>query len=147
MSDEAWREQLRSHGQRVTPQREAILRAVQDLPHPTAESIHAHLVAAEPGLSLSTVYRTLVVLQDLGVVTHAHFGSGPPVYHLADRPPHVHLSCLRCGAVTSVPGELAAGFAEEVGAAVGFRIDPTHSAVYGVCRACAAAAGPGRPAQ
>ena len=71
---------------------------------PTAESIHAHLVQVDPGLSLSTVYRNLTVLQELEVITHAHIGSGAPVYHLAETDPHVHLSCLRCGAVASVPG-------------------------------------------
>lgn len=137
MTDEAWRDELRSRGHRVTPQREAVLRAVRDLPHPTAESVHARLARTEPGLSLSTVYRTLAVLQDLGVVVHSHIGAGPPVYHLAEDPPHVHLSCLTCGEVTSVPVDAAAGFADEVGARTGFRLDPTHSAVYGICAGCA----------
>ena len=136
MTEEAWRGQLRARGQRVTPQREAILRAVQGLPHPTAESIHAHLVGDEPGLSLSTVYRTLAVLQELQILTHAHIGSGPPVYHLTDRPSHIHLSCLACGAVTSIPVELAGDFAEAVAATTGFTLDPTHAAVYGRCAAC-----------
>lgn len=114
-----------------------MLRAVQDLSHPTAESIHAHLVVTDPDLSMSTVYRNLAVLQEIGVVTHAHIGSGPPVYHLADGVPHIHLSCLRCGAVSSVAPDLADGFATQVVAASGFRIDATHSAVYGICARCA----------
>lgn len=137
MTEEAWRSRLRAGGHRITPQREAVLQAVHDLPHPTAESIHAHLVRSEPGLSLSTVYRNLAVLQELDVITHAHIGSGAPVYHLSGTAPHVHLSCLRCGAVASVPATSAEAFATEVAVETGFRIDATHSAVYGICARCA----------
>lgn len=133
---ESWRDRLRSQGQRVTPQREAILQAVSELPHPTAESIHQHLQGDEPGLNLSTVYRTLAVLSELGVVAHAHIGSGPPVYHLADEPPHIHLACLSCHRVVSLPVTAAAEFAAEVTKATGFHIDPTHAAVYGHCQQC-----------
>ncbi len=115
-----------------------MLEAVRGQSHPTAESIHESLQASDPGLSLSTVYRNLTVLQEAGVITHAHFGSGPPVYHLAGTSPHIHLSCLDCGSVTSVETSAADGFAEAVDAESGFRIDPTHSAVYGLCATCAA---------
>lgn len=140
VAEDAWRARLRAGGHRITPQREAVLRAVHELAHPTAESIHAHLVQAEPGLNLSTVYRNLTVLQELDVITHAHIGSGAPVYHLAGTDPHIHLSCLRCGTVASVPGTAADPFATAVHAATGFHIDATHSAVYGVCAQCAEAA-------
>ena len=136
MTEDTWREQLRSQGHRVTPQREAILRAVGELSHPTAESIHQHLQRAEPALNLSTVYRTLAVLSDLGVVTHAHIDAGPPVYHLAGAPPHIHLSCLTCHRVLSIPAAAAGDFADAVEQATGFRIDPTHSGIYGHCEAC-----------
>ena len=139
MTEQAWRARLRSGGHRITAQREAILQAIHELPHPTAESIHAHLQQAEPGLNLSTVYRNLTVLQEFDVITHAHIGTGPPVYHLADAVPHIHLSCLRCGAVASVPVATATAFAAEVADRTGFRIDPTHSSVYGVCGRCQAA--------
>lgn len=137
MTDERWRERLRAGGHRITPQREAVLEAVRRLSHPTAESIFAALHESEPGLNLSTVYRNLTVLQEAGVITHAHLGSGPPVYHLADDAPHIHLSCLECGSVSSVPTSAAADFGDFVATASGFRIDPTHSAVYGLCAECA----------
>lgn len=136
MTEDAWRTRLRAGGHRITPQREAVLRAVHELAHPTADSIHAHLVRADPGLSLSTVYRNLTVLQELGVITHAHIGSGAPAYHLADSDPHIHLSCLHCGVVVSVPAAAAHPFARTVSAATGFHIDATHAAVYGVCATC-----------
>jgi Fur family ferric uptake transcriptional regulator len=109
---------------------------VQELAHPTADSIHAHLVRAEPGLSLSTVYRNLTVLQELGVITHAHIGSGAPVYHLAGTEPHIHLSCLQCGTVVSVATAAAQPFADAISGTTGFTIDASHAAVYGVCAGC-----------
>lgn len=141
MVQPTWQERLRAGGHRITPQRASILAAVAELEHPTPESILQHLKPSEPTLNASTVYRTLAVLQDLGLITHAHIGSGSPVYHLADTPPHIHLSCLSCGAVESLPVPAGATFAAEVESVNGFRIDPTHSAIFGVCARCRAAAG------
>lgn len=137
MTPEAeWTLALRSSGHRVTSQRLAILSALSASRHPTAESLHDQLQAQEPTLSLSTVYRNLAVLQDVGLVTHAHVGAGGPVYHLASEPAHIHLSCLRCGSVTSVVAATARAFADRVAAETWFQIDPGHSAVYGVCGSC-----------
>jgi Fur family transcriptional regulator, ferric uptake regulator len=135
VTEEAWRERLRAQGHRITPQREAVARAVAELPHASAESVHAHLHPTDPDLSLSTVYRTLAVLQDLGVIEHTHLG-GASVYHLSGTVPHIHLSCLRCGIVQSVDLDSAGGFADEVLRRTGFRVDVTHSAVHGVCADC-----------
>jgi Fur family ferric uptake transcriptional regulator len=144
-----WELVLRDHGCRVTVQRVAILGALAELRHPTVEAIHEHLRSAEPALNLSTVYRTLSVLEDAGIVTHAHIGARGPVYHLAAEAPHLHLSCLGCGRVVSVDVRAAAGLAAEVAAQTGFRIEPAHSAVYGWCAECAAdttlPAGPAAP--
>lgn len=139
MTEEAWRDRLRAQGHRITPQREAVARAVAELPHASAESVHAYLHSSDPDLSLSTVYRTLAVLQDLGVIEHTHLG-GASVYHLSGTAPHIHLSCLRCGAVQSVDLQSAAGFADEVLRRTGFRVDVTHSAVHGLCADCRAQA-------
>ena len=136
MSDADWEATLRAKGHRVTAQRLAILRAVADERHPTAESIYETLRDSKPPLNLSTVYRNLAVLQQAGLITHAHIDAGSPVYHLAEEPSHIHLSCLTCGAVTSAEPETAAAFAQRVLVDTGFVIDPGHSAVYGRCPEC-----------
>ncbi len=136
MAESEWEAALRSHGHRVTPQRLAILRMVSAIRHPTAESIYEAMGEAEPSLNLSTVYRNLAVLQEVGLVTHAHIDAKAPVYHLAAEPNHIHLSCLTCGEVTSVQPETAAAFAERVATDTGFQIRPGHSAVYGFCPKC-----------
>ncbi|MFN8125197.1 MAG: Fur family transcriptional regulator [Candidatus Nanopelagicales bacterium] len=137
MTEEAWRARLRARGHRITPQREAVARAVAELPHASAESVHAHLRSDDPDLSLSTVYRNLTVLQELGVIEHTHLGT-TSVYHLVGEDPHIHLSCLRCHAVRSVPADVADDFAAQVAELTGFQLDATHSAVHGLCAECAA---------
>jgi len=136
-SERTWQEHLRAKGHRITPQRKLILAAVAQLPHPTPESILQHLRQTEPTLNLSTVYRNLTVLQESGLITHAHIGTGSAVYHLADEHAHLHLNCLNCGRLVSAAASIAADFAREVSAQTGFLIDPTHAAVYGTCADCA----------
>ncbi len=136
MPESDWAAALRAQGHRVTAQRSAILRAVAEERHPTAESIYEELRDSDPPLNLSTVYRNLSLLQQAGLITHAHIDAGAPVYHLAEEPSHIHLSCLECGAVTSVEPDTAAAFARRIATDTGFVIEPGHSAVYGRCADC-----------
>ena len=57
------------------------------------------------GVNISTVYRTLELLEELGMVTHTHLGHGAPRYHLAAEAKHVHLVCANCGQITEVRPE------------------------------------------
>ena len=87
-------------------------------------------------MTASTVYRALEVLEEVGLVTHAHIDTGPPRYHAAETAPHIHFRCLRCGAVQSLPVTAAADFAAEVFEALEFRVDMTHAGIHGICRQC-----------
>ena len=142
-----WERALRERGHRVTAPRLAILQALMTAKHPTAESIHEKLRGSQPSVNLSTVYRNLAVLQEAGIVTHTHVGSGAPVYHLAEEADHIHLSCLNCGRVSSVPAAAAEEFASRVAADTGFTIEPGHSAVYGWCGGCRESSAAGPPAE
>ncbi len=136
MAESEWEAALRSHGHRVTPQRLAILRMISTMRHPTAESIHEAMGEAEPSLNLSTVYRNLAVLQEVGLVTHAHIDAKAPVYHLAAEPSHIHLSCLTCGDVSRGRPGTAAACAERVATDTGFRSRRGRAAVSGFCPTC-----------
>src|SRR5919112_5384492 len=98
-------ERLRARGLRLTAQRERVLAAVGALDHATPEAIGARLrEEAGPGGAApdtSTVYRTLEVLERLGLVWHTHLGKGAPVYHSAGHR-HLHVACATCGEVISV---------------------------------------------
>src|SRR6202030_3333210 len=97
-----WDEQLRARGYRVTPQRQLVLEAVARLDHATPEENGAPVQQAARGGNISTIYRTLELLEQVGMVTHTHLGHGAPIYHLASHADHVHLVCGDCGRVTEI---------------------------------------------
>ena len=127
-----WSQALRRRGYRSTPQRARILDAVAALGHATPEA-----VAERAGVELSTVYRTLDLLDRLGVVRHTHLGHGAPTYSSQGHE-HVHLVCHLCGTVTEVPVDLMAGVAGRVADDYGFTLDVAHVALSGLCRDCRA---------
>ncbi|MCF6509996.1 transcriptional repressor [Blastococcus sp. MG754426] len=137
-------EQLRARGLRLTPQRARVLAAVGALAHATPEAIVARLrEEAGPGGSApdtSTVYRTLELLERLGLVWHTHLGRGAPVYHAAERP-HLHVVCNSCGEISSAAPDLLDEAAERLAADLGFTVDVGHVALSGTCRACRDRAG------
>ena len=100
MTETSWHEELRSRGYRVTPQRQLVLEAVKAVDHATPEEICARVRETARGVNISTVYRTLELLEELGMVTHTHLGHGAPTYHLAAEADHVHLVCRDCGRST-----------------------------------------------
>lgn len=135
MTDD-WEARLRGHGFRITPQRQLVLEAVEELRHGTPEEILAEVQRTATGVNLSTIYRTLEVLEEVGLVTHAHIGHGPPTYHAVDDEVHIHLVCDRCGSVQSVPAEVAEGFVAALETDYQFRTDISHVSVHGLCQSC-----------
>ena len=99
---QTWDDTLRASGYRVTPQRQLVLEAVTRLEHATPEEIYAEVKQTAVGVNLSTVYRTLELLEQIGLVTHTHLGHGAHRYHLAADAQHVHLVCRGCGAITQL---------------------------------------------
>ncbi|MGI5126995.1 Fur family transcriptional regulator [Pseudonocardia sp. CA-107938] len=121
----------------MTPQRQLVLDAVRDLGHATPEQICAQVQQSAP-VNITTIYRTLDLLERLGLVRHTHLGHGAPTYSEQEHQ-HVHLVCHACGEVSEVPTELLAGLAEQLRSASGFELDATHVALSGTCRGCGAA--------
>ena len=133
-----WERRLKEHGFRITPQRQLVLEAVEHLRHGTPEEILVEVQRTATGVNLSTVYRTLEVLEDVGLVTHAHIGHGPPTYHAVDEHVHIHLVCDTCGAVQSVGAAIAEEFLDELRRSTGFVTDISHVALHGTCSDCSA---------
>ena len=127
---------LRARGVRLTAPRRAVIAAlVADEEHVTADILAARVQAASPEVHLSTVYRTLDALEQLGVVTHVHLGHGRAVYHLTDRLHH-HAVCELCGVVVHLPGDVLAGVQQRLREEADFEVDPHHFALVGRCAAC-----------
>ncbi len=124
---------LRERGLRVTPQREQVLAAVRTLGHATPEQISESVT----GVDVTTVYRTLELLEELGLVRHAHLGHGAPSYRPAEDE-HIHVVCHSCGAVADADPSLVDALERRLFTDDGFVLDRSHFTVFGRCRACAA---------
>jgi Fur family ferric uptake transcriptional regulator len=122
---------LRERGLRMTAQREQVLAAVRHLGHATPEQ----LAEALPAVDLTTVYRTLELLEELGLVKHTHLGHGAPAYRPAEDD-HIHVICHSCGAVVDADPGLIDSLAERLSADNGFVLDRSHFTVFGRCREC-----------
>ena len=132
---EGWETRLREQGFRITPQRQLVLEAVETLRHGTPEEILIEVQRTATGVNLSTVYRTLEVLEEVGLVTHAHIGHGAPTYHAVDDHVHIHLVCDRCSAVVSVSADVADAFVDRLRTEHEFVTDISHMAIHGWCTA------------
>lgn len=133
--DATLRRTLHERGMRMTPQRQLVLDAVRSLGHATPERICEHVQRTSPAVNITTVYRTLDLLEQLGLVRHTHLGHGAPSYS-TERHEHVHLVCHDCGSVREVPTATLDGLGAELRAQHGFALDPTHLALSGVCGRC-----------
>jgi Fur family ferric uptake transcriptional regulator len=122
---------LRAQGLRWTQQRAEVLAAVRALGHGTPEQI----AAAAPNADLATVYRTLELLEDLGVVAHTHLDHGAPAYRPADDQ-HIHVVCHRCSAVIPAPDALADELVRRLALERDFAVDLAHFTVFGICSSC-----------
>ena len=129
-------ELLRARGLRLTAQRQLILQAVLDLGHATPEQVHNAVREVAAGVNITTIYRTLELLEQLGLVTPTHLSHGSPTYHAAGDDQHVHLVCRVCGMVDEMDPELLRPLADRLAAERGFRVDIGHVALFGVCDGC-----------
>ena len=127
---------FRAQGRKITPQREAVFRALDaNGEHPTAESVHAAVTAEMPNVSLRTVYQVLHDLESLGEVAVLDLGTGAARFDPNVDAAHHHLVCTRCGKVR----DLFADFHSvrvPTGAEQGFTVATAEVVFRGVCDGC-----------
>jgi Fur family transcriptional regulator, ferric uptake regulator len=129
---------LKQRGLRMTPQRQLILDAVASMHgHVSVEQVYQQVVSVFPDVNISTVYRTLEVLEELGVVRHTHFHDGVAQFERTDEAPHHHMVCSRCGSDFELDLDVLQPLAAELERRYGFQADLAHSAIVGRCRGCA----------
>jgi Fur family ferric uptake transcriptional regulator len=129
-------ETLRARGLRLTAQRQLVLEAVYRLGHATPDQVHAEVARTAAGINITTVYRTLELLEELGLVTHTHLSHGAPTYHGVTEDQHVHLVCRSCGGVDDVPAGVLDELARTLEREKSFSVDRGHVALFGVCGLC-----------
>ena len=127
---------LRERGLRWTRQRAQVLDAVCELGHATPEQVHR----AVTGTDLATVYRTLDLLEGIGLVKHTHLGHGAPAYRPAEDQ-HIHVVCHECGDIVDVPPSLVDDLEQRLRRERGFALDRSHLTIFGRCRECDAKSG------
>lgn len=128
---------LRAIGQRVTPQRLLILSAFSHPgEHLTAEEVFDRVGPLAPAVNRSTVYRTLELFRDLGLITETDLGGGVRHFELLDGDRHHHLICRHCGGMLLVEDELVAPLRERVRERYGFDVTIDHLALFGWCAHC-----------
>jgi Fe2+ or Zn2+ uptake regulation protein len=120
---------------RLTKQRAAVLRALNDGSHLTAESIHERVRLALPSVSLGTVYRTLDILRQLGLVQMFNHSGNAALYE-ATLDKHHHLLCTRCHTLTNVHADGIAQIAQGIANQAGYADTEFALTVFGRCPNC-----------
>jgi Fe2+ or Zn2+ uptake regulation protein len=130
---------LRERGERITPARRAVIEQLASADgHLSADDLVERVQSTVPTAHIATIYRTLDVLERLGVVEHTHLGHGRAVYHLADDL-HAHLVCERCGDVVQTSPTLLAGIERKLRDQHDFHLRAHHFALVGLCGECSRA--------
>ncbi len=133
-------ERLRARGLRWTPQRRTVIQVLAESDgHVSGAELVERCRARDASTIPSTVYRTLDVLEELGLVRHGHGPDGREEFHVRPVDEHGHLHCAECGRSWEIGNERADAVASTLRAGDGFEIDIGHVTLVGRCRECAAA--------
>jgi Fe2+ or Zn2+ uptake regulation protein len=128
---------LRAAGKRITPQRKLVLSILARAEgHLDAQEIYERGRRQDTQLSLATVYRTLGLLKDTGMVHELHLDQEHHHYEMAGSEEHSHLVCLGCGRVIEVDSTGFAEAARAAGQAHGFEVASAQVELTGYCTEC-----------
>lgn len=136
------RARLSERQHKMTPQRQIVLQIFLDHPgeHLSAEDVHDILRTEKAEIGLATVYRTLELLSDLGILQKMEFGDGCSRYEVNDTDPtrhhHHHLICTKCGKVEEFDEDLLETLEADIERKTGFRTLDHQVKFFGVCKAC-----------
>lgn len=128
---------LSRRGYRLTPQRMMILEAVEAADdHISADEIYSQVCARYPHLNISTVYRTLELLKEQGLVTETDMGDGRVRYHSIRKGHHHHLVCQDCGCIIDLDEAALLPLKDTISREYTFNADLKHLAIFGKCSNC-----------
>ncbi len=131
------RERLHERGLRWTPQRGTLVEVLSRADgHVTGSELVERCREIDPETTPSTVYRTLDVLEELGLVRHGHGADGREEFHVLPPAVHGHLHCQSCGGTWEIEADEARAFVGSLEAGRGFAVDLSHVTIVGNCAAC-----------
>ncbi|MBM4345273.1 MAG: transcriptional repressor [Deltaproteobacteria bacterium] len=124
--------------QRPTRQRRMIAHILYDHRHLNVEELHQQVRACDESVGYATVYRTVKLLERVGLVNVGHFGDGTARYEVAvgDEDHHDHLICTRCNRIVEFENEAIEATQRQIAAAHGFVLTGHRMDLFGVCPAC-----------
>lgn len=128
---------LRERGNRLTPQRVAILRAiVSNENHPSAEQIHTEILRDFPTTSLATVYKTISLLKEVGEILELGFGDDSSRFDGRKPYPHPHLVCTNCGTIMDTEVDNFQKLIDNLALQNGFSVQTHRFDIFGLCPSC-----------
>ena len=128
---------LRRHGYKLTPQRRAVIQVfTSSQDHLTPATIYEKICRVHPNIGLVTIYRTLEILAELGLICEVHAGGNCRSYTISTPQHHHHLICSNCGIVVDFTGHYLRGLEQSLSKESGFRIDSHLLEFVGLCQAC-----------
>jgi Fur family ferric uptake transcriptional regulator len=131
------RDAIHARGMRWTPQRRALLEVLfESQGHVSMGDLLQRARSRDPETIPSTIYRTLDVLEDLGLVSHSHAADGRQQIHVLPDGDHGHLECQFCGTTWQIATEEARHLVGAFADTRGFEVDVSHLNVVGRCSAC-----------
>ena len=120
-------------GLRMTGQRRIIAAVLQDSDdHPDVEELYARAVALDSGISIATVYRTVKLFDEAGILDKLEFGDGRARYEDAEREHHDHLIDLNSGEVIGFVDEEIEALQERIAQKLGYTLKGHRLELYGV---------------
>ncbi|MDM8000586.1 MAG: Fur family transcriptional regulator [Dehalococcoidia bacterium] len=132
-------EDLKKKGYRLTPQRLMVIEELHAAEgHISAPDICQRVQAKYPWVNKSTIYRTLELLKELGLVTETEFGEDKLYYHQVEKGHHHHLICQKCGKIFDIAEDVFTPLEATLRQKYGFSADLKHLAIHGHCLKCRA---------
>jgi len=132
-----YEEIIRAAGYRVTKQRTLILDAVCEAEgHTPLGSVYARVKHYDKSIDKSTVYRTLALFEELGLVVSADTGDGETYYEIAHQQPHHHLVCRSCGNQQEVGHAAFQSLFAAIESEHNFHPETDHIVLFGLCADC-----------
>jgi len=120
-------------GLRLTDQRRTIARVLEEADdHPDVEALHARAAAEDPRISLATVYRTVKLFEEAGILDKHEFGDGRARYETADRDHHDHLIDLATGEVIEFVAPEIEELQERIAARLGYELKGHRLELFGL---------------
>jgi len=120
-------------GLRITEQRRVIARVLSDShDHPDVEKLHERAAAIDPGISIATVYRTVRLFEEAGILDRHDFGDGRARYEAAPEAHHDHMIDVETGKVIEFVDPELEALQRQIADKLGFRLVDHRMELYGV---------------